>query len=182
MVDFGPLPLLTGDSIPGGAIIVNSTGTPNWSYSNHHLELARRTLERNLQEVPFYRAWRQYDPGPDFAIERRYAALPALTKKDIREHFPHDLVPAGLDLDGALAAHEISLVDTSGTTDDKITNIWNQAWWDASERRSWEINRDMARIATGDHPEAILVNPKNVGIKSDEIDLPFDERRLARFL
>jgi phenylacetate-CoA ligase len=40
----------------------------------------------------------------------------------------------------------------------------------------------MAKYATGDHREAILVNPKNVGIVSDDIDLPMEERRLARFL
>ena len=37
-------------------------------------------------------------------------------------------------------------------------------------------------MATGEHPEAILVNARNVGIISDEEDLPMEKRRLARFL
>ncbi len=37
-------------------------------------------------------------------------------------------------------------------------------------------------MATGNHMEAILVNARNVGIPSDEVDLPFEKRRLARFL
>jgi len=37
-------------------------------------------------------------------------------------------------------------------------------------------------FATGEHPEAILVNPLNVGIASDNSDLPLENRRLARFL
>ena len=37
-------------------------------------------------------------------------------------------------------------------------------------------------LATGEHPEAILVNPLNVGIASDTVDLPLTQRRLARFL
>jgi phenylacetate-coenzyme A ligase PaaK-like adenylate-forming protein len=40
----------------------------------------------------------------------------------------------------------------------------------------------MNKIATGTHPEAILVNPKNVGIKSDEMDLPLEKRRMSRYL
>jgi len=40
----------------------------------------------------------------------------------------------------------------------------------------------MDKIATGYHREAILVNPKNVGIKSDEVDLSMENRRLDRFL
>lgn len=77
---------------------------------------------------------------------------------------------------------EITLVETSGTTDDKITNIWNQKWWDASEIASWKLNSYMSQIATGSHREAILSNPRNVGIISDEVDLPMESRRLARFL
>ena len=77
---------------------------------------------------------------------------------------------------------EIELVQTSGTTDDKITNLWNQRWWDASEAASWKLNSNLSRAATGDHREAILVNPRNVGVISDAVDLPMDKRRLGRFL
>lgn len=73
-------------------------------------------------------------------------------------------------------------METSGTTDDKVTNIWNQKWWDASEKASWQLNSDACRIATGNHREAILVNPRNVGFVSDEVDLPMEKRLLARFL
>ena len=45
-----------------------------------------------------------------------------------------------------------------------------------------EIESVIDKIATGHHREAILVNPKNVGIKSDEVDLSMQERRLDRFL
>ena len=108
--------------------------------------------------------------------------MPALTKKDIREHSLQETLPEGTDIDRAIAGGQIALVQTSGTTDDKITNIWNQQWWDASERSSWKLNSWINRIATGDHREAILVNPKNVGIISDEVDLTMEKRRLSRFL
>ena len=87
-----------------------------------------------------------------------------------------------MNIQSGLDSGEISFVSTSGTTDDKVTNIWNQKWWDASERASWKLNSYAARLATGEHPEAILVNPLNVGIASDTVDLPLEKRRLARFL
>jgi phenylacetate-coenzyme A ligase PaaK-like adenylate-forming protein len=153
-----------------------------YSFTPDYYARSARVLDTALNQVRVYRAWKSYDPGAAAALEDRYAALPALTKKDIREHFPYDMLPAGLDFERAVASGEIDLVESSGTIDDKITNIWNQTWWDASERASWKYNSAVSRVATGDHPEAILVNPKNVGILSDNIDLPMGKRRLGRYL
>src|SRR5208283_5462233 len=108
-------------------------------------------LETCLHEVPAYHAWRASDPDSSFTIDARYASLPALTKADIRQYFPQIFVPAGSDLQRALASGEISFIETSGTTDTRAPNIWNQAWWDASERSSWELNSVAAAVATGAH-------------------------------
>jgi phenylacetate-coenzyme A ligase PaaK-like adenylate-forming protein len=169
-------------AISGGVIIKNRSLLPIWAYTDHQKSSAQQTLEMALNQVPFYQGWKAFDPGPAYPVEQRYAALPALTKKAIRENFPYGLLPLGCNLDQALASKEINLVETSGTTDDKVTNIWNQKWWDASEKGSWQLNSLMSQITTGQHREAILVNPKNVGIKSDEIDLPMEKRQLGRFL
>jgi phenylacetate-CoA ligase len=85
-------------------------------------------------------------------------------------------------LQAALISGEVSLIETSGTTDDRVTNLWNQKWWDASEHSSWKLNAVTAHIATGEHREAILVNPRNVGFISDQVDLPIEKRQLSRFL
>jgi phenylacetate-coenzyme A ligase PaaK-like adenylate-forming protein len=135
-----------------------------------------------LNKIDVYRSWKAFDPGPAYPVDLRFAAMPALTKGDIREHFPKGLLPAELDINHGLANGEINLVDTSGTTDDRITNIWNQKWWDASERSSWKLNAYTHGVATGEHREAILANPRNVGFISDDRDLPMEKRRLARFL
>lgn len=92
------------------------------------------------------------------------------------------MLPPECSLSQGLESGNIVLVDTSGTTEDKITNIWNQVWWDNAEWASWQLNSEVREIATGEHHEAILVNPLNVGIISDEIDLALDERRTSRFL
>jgi phenylacetate-CoA ligase len=139
-------------------------------------------LETSLN-LGAYRSWRAFDPGARYHIDQRYTALPALTKSDIRQHFPGGFVPPEKDVKKGLDSNEIQYVNTSGSSDAfRVTNIWNQEWWDASERASWKLNSHAARLATGNHPEAILANSRNVGFISDNGDLPLEKRRLGRFL
>ena len=154
----------------------------NWEFSPDYCQLSLDELETALKKIPAYQSWSVFDPGAAYPVDARYQAMPALTKKDIREHFPDGFVPPEMNIQQGLDRGEISFVNTSGTTDDKVTNIWNQKWWDASERSSWKLNSYASRLATGEHPEAILVNPLNVGIASDTVVLPMEQRRLARFL
>jgi phenylacetate-CoA ligase len=151
-------------------------------FSPIYEERSRNILEKALQELPAYRSWRAFDPGPRHRIDARYAAMPALTKQDIRTHFPDGFVPPGMDIKQGLESGEVDFVKTSGTSDVSVTNIWNQKWWDESERLSWKLNSHAARLATGTHREAILANPLNVGVVSNDADLAWEKRRLARFL
>src|SRR4030042_410649 len=128
-------------------------------FSEEYYRKSRELLEYSLKNLSAYRSWQAFDPGAEYSIDERYAAMPALTKADIREHFPQGFVPAGLDVQKGLASGEIQLVKTSGSSDAfRVTNIWNQQWWDASERASWEFNSHAAKLATGRHAEAILAN------------------------
>jgi hypothetical protein len=86
------------------------------------------------------------------------------------------------DVNRGLASGEIDFVKTSGSTSESVTNIWNQRWWDASERASWSLNSVAAKVATGHHSGAILANPMNVGVISDTVELSMEKRRLSRFL
>ena len=129
-----------------------------------------------------YEAWKSLDPGPSSGIDERYASLPILTKDDLRASFPNGVVPRGLDLEAARARGEVSFVTTSGTADEALENIWNQAWWDASERASWALNAVAARVATGAHPEAILASALSVGPRSDGAPVAREKRVLGRFL
>ncbi len=156
--------------------------SPKWGFSPDYYERSLKVLKTALDELSGYRSWRAFDPGREFPIDVRYAAMPALTKKDILEHFPGGFAPRGYDIKRGLESGEIAFVTTSGTIDLSVTNIWNQKWWDASERASWKLNSYATRLATGSHREAILANPRNVGFISDDLDLPMEKRRLARFL
>lgn len=148
------------------------------AYQDHCLE----TLDTALNHTLLYNDWRLLDPGTGASIDARYAALPALAKADLRKHFPYGLVPRGLDLDAALARGEVSFVQTSGTAEESVTNIWNQDWWNASERASWALNKHAAGMLTGTHREAILASALSVGPRSEGPPIARDARMLARFL
>ena len=155
-----------------------TTAGARLDYENRCLE----TLETALGRTPIYESWRALDPGGRQDVNIRYNSLPVLTKDDIRTHFPHGVVPAGLDLDAALARGEVSFVSTSGTADEALENIWNQRWWNDSERASWGLNRFAAAAATGTHPEAILASALSVGTRSEAGPIDREHRMLGRFL
>ena len=133
-----------------------------------------------LSTVPMYQSWRRFDPGEDFPIDHRYAVLSELTKNDIQRYFPQGLVPYQRNVAEGLRRGEIEFVQTSGTTAERVTNIWYQPWWNASETASWKLNRHTAKL-DGTHREAILASAMNVGVRSDR-DLSMRERTLGRFL
>ena len=153
-----------------------------WNFSEEYYQNSLHTLNTSLSSIPAYKRWQPYDPGPEFDIDTRYQSLPVLYKTQIRENFPEGLVPPDRDVKQALENGEIGLAHTSGSSDISATNIWNQEWWDASEHASWQLNSIAREITTGTHPEAILANPLNVGMPSDNGDLSMEGRSLSRFL
>lgn len=116
-----------------------------------------------MTDVPGYAAWRRFDPGPGAPLDARYAALPALTKRELREHFPSGFVPRQRELGPGLAAGKVEFAQTSGSTGDQVTLVFNPAWWEASERAAWGLNRHARRFADGRHREAVLASPRCVG-------------------
>jgi phenylacetate-CoA ligase len=143
---------------------------------------SEEALERALRETRAYAPWRGQDRGHEVSLDERYASLPSTDKAFIRDAHPDGLVPRGKDLGVGIRSGEVEWVTTSGTTDERVTNLWNQRWWDFSERASWALNAVASRICTGDHREAILASARNVGFLSDDRPLAFEERRLGRFL
>lgn len=152
-------------------------------FSEEYHQKSRDILEASLNGLSAYKSWRAYDPGEGRSIDERYASLPVLTKADIRQHFPAGFVPPYRNVEQGLKSGEIQFVKTSGSSSAfKVTNIWNQKWWDASEEASWKLNSHASQVTTGSHAEAILANALNVGIISDDVDLPMEKRLLSRFL
>ena len=150
----------------------------NQSSVNHSLA----ALETALVSVPAYRSWQKFDPGPGFDMDTRYSCMPALTKADMRAHGVRAFVPLNKDFDAGITSGEIEYVKTSGTTDEQVTNLWNQRWWNASESASWQLHSRAAQCLNGSQPEAILTSPLCAGMPCETGYLPFEKRQLGRFL
>lgn len=152
---------------------------PHFSSAYEHL--SAKALETALNKVPAYSGLRKYDPGTAMPVDMRYNALPVITKEDLRRHSWRGFVPDGLDIDNALQRNVIELVKTSGTTEEQVTNIWYQPWWNESETQSWHYNIHTAALP-GNHPEAILTSPLNTGVLAEKGTISMQERTLGRFL
>jgi phenylacetate-coenzyme A ligase PaaK-like adenylate-forming protein len=139
-----------------------------------------QTLETALNTAPAYQAWTALDPGAEKPIDQRYDAMPELSKEMIRGHFPGGLVPNHRDIEEGLRSGEIEYTFTSGTTGERVVNIWNQDWWDAAEASSWKLNSALARLPYP-QKEAKLASSLNVGICCEE-DLPMEYRTTGRKL
>lgn len=139
-------------------------------------------LETALASVPGYATWRRDDPDQIHNVDLRFAAMPVLTKENLRAHFPRGFLYPDRDLEAGLASKDIQFVKTSGSSGEQVTNIWNQIWWNKSEAASWQLNNYARAISTGTPREAILASPLSVGFKSDRGDLPMERRLLDRFL
>jgi phenylacetate-coenzyme A ligase PaaK-like adenylate-forming protein len=135
-----------------------------------------------VDTTPAYQAWRRQDRGRRSAVFQRLAGLSSLTKHDLRLHGPQGFVPHGRSIEEGLATGQIELVATSGTTGDRVTNVWYQPWWDGSEAASWQLNSHARSTATGDHREAILTSPWCTGFPCEDGLLAMEERTSGRFL
>ena len=154
-----------------------------FAFPSEYDDRCRFTLETALAHMPMYKAWRRFDPGPGHTVDERYAALPVMTKQHIREHFPAGLLLPDRDLNDGLRNGHVEYVQTSGTTDDRVTLLWHQPWWDASERASWKLNRHAACHATGTHREVVVASPRCVGPpRPDDSPLSVRQRTLGRLL
>ena len=151
-------------------------------YKAHYPQRCGEALDEALYSTEAYDAWRALDPGCDLPVFSRFAALPALSKRELRACGPQGFVPHGRDIAEGLAAREIELVATSGATGDQVTNVWYQPWWNASEAASWQLNAHARAVATGAHREAILTSPWCAGFPCEEAYLTMEQRTLGRFL
>jgi len=133
-----------------------------------------------FEHVPMYREWKRFDPGTHAPVDERFDALPTLTKADMRSMFPLGLMPDRKNLSEGLRNEEIEFTFTSGTTSEKVVNIWDQNWWDRSEAASWKLNNHMASLAYP-QKQAKLASSLNVGVNCEE-DLPMTHRLLGNTL
>ncbi len=147
-----------------------------------HAARFQSTLDRALLTIPFYREWKARDPGPSVPIAQRLAALPVLTKRDLRAHVPDGFMPDSRASAAGFASGDIEIVTTSGTSDDRVSVVWHQAWWDRSEREAARIHPALARLFSRPHREAVLTSPVCAGAVCHVGDASMAERTIGSLL
>jgi phenylacetate-coenzyme A ligase PaaK-like adenylate-forming protein len=117
------------------------------------------------------------DPGTPLADVLR--ATPLLTKAHVRQTLPKQWVPASVDLKAALASGDIELVETSGSTSERLRILWDKGWWLRQEDRAMRTNPVIARAHAGElgpYKETILTTPV-CGLATCHVgDLPLADR------
>jgi phenylacetate-coenzyme A ligase PaaK-like adenylate-forming protein len=151
-----------------------------FSYPASFYRDSEELLEIAFKKTPFYKSWASFDLGSSVSLDRRYDALPHLDKEAMRNSFPRGLLPCDRNLEAGLASDEAEYTFTSGTTSDKVINIFSPAWWSASEKSSWKLNKSFQGIP---YPPktAKLASSLNVGINCEE-DLDQAHRTLGNNL
>lgn len=133
-----------------------------------HDARTRSAIERAFREIPFYQR-RGHAPS----------AAPLLFKKDLRSTLPKAWVPAQRDVRAQLASGDLELVETSGSTGERLRVLWDKDWWMRQEARGMRTHPIVAAAMDGrdgEYREAILTTPA-CGIGTCHVgDLPYEER------
>ncbi len=145
-------------------------------------EVIASAIDRATNLVPFYKSWVAVDLGGSTIPEMRLKALPVLSKRDLRTRSHAEFVPCDRTVSCGLSTGEVEIVTTSGTTEDRVSIIWHQPWWDLSERESFLLNATTRAIRSGSQREAVLTTPLCAAAICHIGDLPIEQRTLGRIL
>ena len=142
-------------------------------------------MTRALREVPFYVKRGHAPPAAGTSLADALRGAPLLTKKDVRATLPRQWVPAGRDVKAELASGAIELVETSGSTGERLRILWDKGWWLRQEARAFRTNATVAAAMDGAHGVyrvAILTTPA-CGLGTCHTgDRAFEERLEGHYL
>src|SRR5450759_4964545 len=91
-------------------------------FSADYYKLSTAALGAALHHVAASENWQAFDPGSSASIDRRFRAMPTISKQDLRKHTWRNFISASMDVDAALKTGTIELVQTSGTINEQILN------------------------------------------------------------
>ena len=144
-----------------------------------HEPRAAEAIARAVRDIPFYRKRGDAVSSRGVALADALAGLPLLFKAEVRATLPRQWAPAGRDVRAELASGALELVETSGSTGERLRILWDEGWWMRQEARAMRTNDLVAAAmdgARGAYREAILTTPA-CGLGTCHIgDLPYAER------
>lgn len=116
--------------------------------------------------------------------QRYWQRLPFVTKRDMREDFPRNFLPAGQVLETLVEDALVEVEHTSGTSEERVPVLLGRGWWDAQEARTLRLNARLARVLD-EHPHArraVLTTPTCNGMVCHTKWLPRTQRTLGQAL
>jgi phenylacetate-CoA ligase len=103
-------------------------------------------LREYVEHVPLYRA----ASGRATTAAGLLAALPYITKQEIKRDFPNNFLRAGQSLEGLVAANRVEIEHTAGTTDNRADLILGRDWWTRQEQWALGLNARIAQVLAED--------------------------------
>lgn len=141
-----------------------------------HPQHALEAIRRSLDAIPFYAKHRAVADGSR-SLDEVLSSLPLLFKKDVRSALPKAWVPSGRDPRAELERGDLELVETSGSTEERLRILWDKGWWLTQEERAMRTNALVAKcLDDPDYREAILTTPVCGGGVCHTGDLSYEER------
>jgi len=99
-------------------------------------------LRGYVQQIPLYRV----AAGSAATGSGLLAALPYITKQDIKRDFPRNFLRAGQSLDRLVAENRVEIEHTAGTTDNRADLILERGWWARQEQWALGLNDHIAQV------------------------------------
>ena len=99
-------------------------------------------LLAHWRDIPLYRERMATAAGGFFQ-------LPFVTKREMRENFPHNFLRPGQNLDTLLEEQLVEVEHTSGTSDDRTAVLLGRGWWEQQELRALRLNSFVAEALAG---------------------------------
>jgi len=108
------------------------------------LESRDEILRAYVREVPLYRSAAK--AGDDATWSELLAALPFITKQEIKKDFPKNFLRAGQSLDELVAKKIVEIEHTAGTTDNRADLLLEHGWWARQEVWALSLNPHVAQV------------------------------------
>ncbi|CAN5712160.1 hypothetical protein BH09MYX1_BH09MYX1_02430 [soil metagenome] len=141
-----------------------------------HPVTALDAIRRSVDGIPFY-AKHRGALAESRSLTEVLEHLPLLFKKDVRAALPKSWVPDGRDPRAELACGDLEMVETSGSTEERLRILWDKGWWMRQEERAMRSNPLVARcLDDAAYREAILTTPVCGGGVCHTNDLTYEER------
>ena len=75
-----------------------------------------------------------------------FSRRPFITKRELRENFPHNFLRGDQNLDSLLEKKLVELEHTSGTSDERTPVLFGRGWWNEQEAAVLRLNEFVAHV------------------------------------